>query len=206
MIIVGIDEVGRGCWAGPLVAGAVLLADNFEAPLHATWRLGDSKALTKRQREAAVLGLQELGVVSGLGWVSAQEVDELGLTQAVSLAMRRALEAIDRAGQSYDQIIIDGSFNFLPELPNARTLIKADSIIPAVGAASIIAKVARDNWMSQAALTYPGYGFEQHVGYGTSQHSQALVLLGPCDLHRRSFKPIQKILAVNTNSDYDTYH
>ncbi len=188
-MIVGIDEVGRGCWAGPLVAGAVLLPDRFELPEDAAWRLGDSKVLTKRQRIAAADGLQALGAPVGLGWVDAREIDDLGLTKAVSLAMQRALDAI--VGP-YDEVIIDGAYNFLPHITLARTVIRADSTVPAVGAASIVAKVARDTWMeTEAARLFPGYGFERHVGYGTLEHRQALERLGPCDLHRHSYKPVK---------------
>ena len=127
----------------------------------------------------------------GIGWVTPKEVDEWGLTLAVKTAMERALAQISMA---YDEIIIDGSLNFLQENSKATALIKADDAVPAVSAASIIAKVARDTYMAKISKEYPGYGFESHVGYGTAVHMQALKTLGVCDLHRRSYKPIQAIL------------
>jgi ribonuclease HII len=125
----------------------------------------------------------------GIGWVSSEEVDALGLTGAVRLAMDRAVAEIPK---TYDEIIIDGNYNFLAHLPKTSTLIKADDKIPAVSAASIIAKVARDNWMAtKAAQQFPLYGFERHVGYGTALHRAAIELHGICDLHRRCFAPIR---------------
>jgi ribonuclease HII len=190
MTVMGIDEVGRGCWAGPLVAGAVILPDNYIHDVKSVWRLTDSKRLSKQQREMAAEGIEEIALASGLGWVSNEEVDAIGLTASVKLAMERAIEA---AGISTYQIIIDGSFNFLPHLPNTEAVVKADSKVPAVSAASILAKVARDNWMVEAAKRFPGYGFERHVGYGTAEHRQALAELGACKLHRMSYRPIQAL-------------
>jgi ribonuclease HII len=183
MIIVGIDEVGRGCWAGPVVAGAVILSKPIAG-------LKDSKKLTKPQREVFAAQITEEALAVGLGWVAAKEVDGLGLTEAVRLAMRRALEEIEA---DYDQIIIDGNYNFLPENPKAQAVIKADDSVPAVSAASIVAKVARDNYMAEVAARYPDYGFTSHVGYGTALHLERLKLHGISDLHRRSFKPIQAL-------------
>jgi ribonuclease HII len=184
MIIVGIDEVGRGCWAGPLVAGAVILGKPIGG-------LKDSKKLSKKQREKLAAEIQIKAIAIGLGWVTPAEVDELGLTLAVGLAMKRALEQVTAA---YDEIIIDGNCNFFPENPKARAVIKADDSVPAVSAASIIAKVARDNYMAEIAAKYPDYGFESHVGYGTALHYERLKLHGISDLHRLSFKPIQALV------------
>ena len=184
MLTVGIDEVGRGCWAGPLVAGAVLLDTPIEG-------LKDSKKLSKRRRETLTEIIQVQSVAFGLGWVTPHEVDQLGLTQAVRLAMERALAAIT---VPYDEVIIDGNLNFLAHLPKTQELIKADDTVPAVSAASIIAKVARDKYMTALSELYPGYGFEQHVGYGTAAHLAGLRLLGVTDQHRQSFKPIKALL------------
>ncbi len=188
MIIVGIDEVGRGCWAGPVVAGAVALSNDFAIPEDANWKLGDSKVLSKKQREAADQGLRQMGVQVGLGWVDAADVDELGITTAVKLAMQRALEQI---AVGYDEVIIDGHLNFLEDMPKTRALIKADATEPAVSAASIVAKVARDNYMAEIVHEYPDYGFEKHVGYGTALHLEKLKLHGVTELHRKSFKPMK---------------
>jgi ribonuclease HII len=186
----GVDEVGRGCLAGPLVAGAVLLGKPIRG-------LKDSKKLTKTQRARFDLLIRKRATAWGLGWVSPEELDAVGLTEAVRRAMLRAVTEIMAAGFSCDEIIIDGNYNFLKgfaDLPPSRCIIKADNTIPAVSAASIIAKVARDNYMGQAAAQYPGYNFESHVGYGTSAHRLALETLGMCDLHRRSFAPIRAML------------
>jgi ribonuclease HII len=184
MLTLGIDEVGRGCWAGPLVAGAVVLAQPLAG-------LKDSKLLSKRQRERLTAEIETTAVTIGLGWVKPAEIDEIGLTAAVGLAMRRALTQISA---EYDDIVIDGNINFLADNPKARAVIKADATVPAVSAASIVAKVARDRYMTEIAQQYPNYGFERHVGYGTALHHAQLKLHGVSDLHRRSFKPIQALL------------
>ena len=185
-MIVGIDEVGRGCWAGPVVAGAVLLKRTIPG-------LKDSKQLTKLARERLDAQIRVEAAGFGIGWAEAGEIDQFGMTGAIRLAMQRALAAIT---QDYNEIVIDGSLNFLKENPKARTLVKADAFIQAVSAASIIAKVARDRFMAEAAATFAGYGFEHHVGYGTAEHAAALAKLGVCELHRRSFKPVRALLAV----------
>ena len=183
-MIIGVDEVGRGCWAGPVVAGAVLLSQEITG-------LKDSKKLTKRQREAFAERIVASKAQIGLGWVSPAEVDSLGLTRAVQLAMERAVLQISAP---YEEVIIDGNLNFLAHLPKTRSLIKADDTVPAVSAASIVAKVARDNYMAGLAKQYPGYGFEAHVGYGTAAHLASLHKLGVSEVHRKSFKPIRALL------------
>jgi ribonuclease HII len=191
-MIVGIDEVGRGCWAGPLVAGAVIFEHDFSISGVPPWKLGDSKTLTKAQRMESDSKIREVALAVGLGWVSPVEIDEFGLTYAVSLAMRRALKQIPI---SYNEIIIDGNYNFLPDNQRAKCIIKADATVPAVSAASIIAKVARDTSMAEAARTFPVYGFDKHVGYGTKLHRQMLESYGICELHRKSFAPIKKLIS-----------
>jgi ribonuclease HII len=181
---VGIDEVGRGCWAGPLVAGAVLLATEVPG-------LKDSKKLSKVRREQLAADIEQSGAAIGIGWVAPDEVDSLGLTRAVQTAMERALQQITVA---YDQVIIDGNINFLANIPSTEALIKADDTVPAVSAASIVAKVARDNYMAELAREYPGYGFERHVGYGTAVHIAALKKLGVSDVHRKSYKPVRALI------------
>jgi ribonuclease HII len=184
MLTIGIDEVGRGCWAGPLVAGAVLLSKPITG-------LKDSKKLSKRQREQLVPDIEAQAIAFGLGWVTPAEVDALGLTDAVRLAMHRALDQITA---DYDEIIIDGNLNFMADNPKASTLIKADDTVPAVSAASILAKVARDNYMTELAVQHPDYGFENHVGYGTAAHIKALKLHGVTAHHRKSYKPVAALL------------
>ncbi|HUB93316.1 MAG TPA: ribonuclease HII [Verrucomicrobiae bacterium] len=188
--LVGIDEVGRGCWAGPLVAGAVALPTNFSIEDHHV-ALRDSKRLSKKQREAAAHWVHVNAIAVGLGWVTPAEVDALGLTEAVRLAMQRALAEMTL---EYDEVIIDGNINYFPENSKARAIIKADNSIPSVSAASIVAKVARDAYMTELGAEYAGYGFASHVGYGTAAHVAALKALGVSDIHRRSYKPVQAFL------------
>ena len=183
MAILGIDEVGRGPWAGPLVVGACVLGD---AQIEG---LTDSKKLTPKKREALAPIIREQAAV-GLGWISAEELDRIGLSQALCKAARAAVKQIK---VPFHEIIIDGTVNFLRDTPLAshvQVLKKADLLVPEVSAASIVAKVARDEYMYQLAKKYPGYGFEKHVGYGTAAHKAALEKLGPCPEHRKSFKPI----------------
>jgi ribonuclease HII len=184
-MIVGIDEVGRGCWAGPVVAGAVLLREPLVG-------LKDSKKLTKLARERLDAAIRVAAVAYGIGWVDAAELDRVGLTEAVRLAMRRAFAAITAP---YERIIIDGNHNYFADVPNSEVLIGGDNLIPAISAASIIAKVARDRYMATMSTKFPGYGFEKHVGYGTAAHRAALQLQGACELHRRSFKPVQAFVS-----------
>jgi ribonuclease HII len=185
MIIVGIDEVGRGCWAGPLVAGAVILKEPIEG-------LKDSKKLSKKRREILAEIIKEQALAVGLGWVWPVSIDRYGISISVKNAMALALHAIEIP---YDEVIIDGNINYLPDVPQARALIKADDLVPAASAASIVAKVARDKYMAEvAAAAYPQYGFERHVGYGTAEHIAALQSHGIVPLHRKSYKPIQKFV------------
>lgn len=183
MIVVGIDEVGRGCWAGPVVAGAVILVGPIAG-------LTDSKKLSKKQRQILATQIYEQAAAIGLGWVDAATVDQKGLTEAVRLAMRRALEQIAIA---YDQIIIDGNYNFLPDVAGTRTIVRADNSIAAVSAASIVAKVARDRYMAESKNAQL-YAFDKHVGYGTALHLERLKLHGASELHRTSVKPVAALL------------
>ncbi len=189
MVSVGIDEVGRGCWAGPLVVGAVIMSRPIDG-------VKDSKLLSRTQRENLATQILAEAKDSGLGWVSPKEVDELGLSAATTLAIQRALLQIQI---DYDEIIIDGNINYLQQDPRARAVIKADNLYPAVSAASIIAKVARDNYMREMAINYPNYAFEQHVGYGTSLHLARLKEFGVSSLHRLSFKPVAALGKANAD-------
>lgn len=180
--VVGIDEVGRGSWAGPVAAAAVVLIKPIDG-------LTDSKLLSKPQRELLANEIKKYSVWA-VSFLPAAYVDTAGLTAAIREAMKRALCQINC---DYNEVIIDGKYNFMPDDNRVKTLIKADLTVPAVSAASILAKVARDNYMAEQAVLYPAYGFEKHVGYGTALHRQALKQYGVCKLHRLSYKPIKTI-------------
>jgi ribonuclease HII len=191
-MILGIDEVGRGPWAGPLVVGAVVLGGVIIDGLT------DSKKLTKKQRERLDIEIREKAAGFGLGWVEASEIDEIGLSAALKLATRRAVEQIT---VPYHEIVIDGTVNFLSETNKGQyvtTMKKADLLVPSVSAASIVAKVARDNFMTLQDDIYPGYGFKKHVGYGTAFHIAAIDKLGVTPLHRLSFAPLHKFASTET--------
>ncbi|HSW85689.1 MAG TPA: ribonuclease HII [Candidatus Saccharimonadales bacterium] len=181
MITVGIDEVGRGSWAGPLVAAAVVLDGSIAG-------LKDSKKLSRIQRQRLSNSVANKASAIGIGWVSSNEIDNLGLTLAVGKAMRRALDQIKL---NIDEIIIDGNYNYLSDNTKSKCLVSADVLIDCVSAASIIAKVARDKYMVEIDKKYPNYGFAKHVGYGTMLHRQQLKIHGLSKLHRLSFKPMQ---------------
>lgn len=185
-MILGIDEVGRGPWAGPLVVGAVVLGG---AEIEG---LADSKKLSKKRRDELAPLIYERAQAVGLGWVDAQELDTIGMSEALRLATRRAVEKIN---VPYHEIIIDGTINLLDGTAKGAyvtTLPKADALIPSVSAASIIAKVARDAFMTEQDLIYPGYGFSAHAGYGVAKHRAAIDTLGVTPLHRLSFAPLKK--------------
>lgn len=187
MAILGIDEVGRGPWAGPLVVGACVLGD---AKIEG---LTDSKKLSAKKREALAGEISEK-CEYGLGWVYADELDKIGLSAALREACREAVKQIQAP---YHEIIIDGTVNFLSDTPlcsYVQVLKKADLLVPEVSAASIIAKVARDRYMAEIAHKYPFYGFEKHVGYGTAAHRAAIEKYGVCPEHRKSFRPIAEII------------
>ncbi|MBR3132077.1 ribonuclease HII [Candidatus Saccharibacteria bacterium] len=199
MSILGIDEVGRGPLAGPLVVGAVILPED-ERPWFSA--LNDSKKLTaKKREELSTLILKESA--TGLGWVSADELDKIGISRALKLATKKAVKAAQGLHVPFSQIIIDGKVNFLSQTPLEKyvsTCIKADSKIREISAASIIAKVARDHYMVELASTYPNYGFEKHVGYGTKAHVEAIYQYGLTPEHRKSFEPCKSLSGFIPNT------
>ena len=204
-MILGIDEVGRGPWAGPLVIGAVILPDNKPS-----WcaDLTDSKKLSAKKRESLSEIILSKAPATALGWVSSMEIDSLGLSASLRLATRRAVDSIRKQKIPFSEIIIDGTQNFLKNTPlesHVTVLKKADFLIREVSAASIIAKVARDSYMTELAKVYPDYGFESHVGYGTSAHQQAIEKNGLTPEHRRSFRPIAKILGPTSDGSADSH-
>jgi ribonuclease HII len=192
-IVCGIDEAGRGPWAGPVVAGAVILdRDRLDPAL--TRGLDDSKKLSAPRRESMFAALKA-GVVAGTvcmatGSASVEEIDQLNILQATFLAMGRACAALGRAP---DHALVDG--NGLPQLPcPATAIIKGDQRSLTIAAASIAAKVTRDAIMAGLDIDHPGYGFARHAGYGTLAHREALERLGVTPHHRKSFAPIHNIL------------
>lgn len=176
----GADEAGRGAWAGPLFVGVVTLGQA------AIPRLSDSKRLSRGYRLAVYNHIRQFAKSIGVGFSTSAEVDALGLTAATRLALKRALTQLD----GFERLIIDGSYNFLSEHPQTIAVVKADGSIPCVMAASVVAKVCRDQYMVRLAKTYPNYGFDRHVGYGTLYHRQALEKFGLTVEHRRSFRPV----------------
>ncbi|WP_299379726.1 ribonuclease HII [uncultured Kiloniella sp.] len=195
-IIVGVDEVGRGPWAGPVVAGAAWL-DRQKVSDDLISKLDDSKKLSVKKREDIndqLYDLHQQGVINlALGEASCEEIDELNILQASMLAMQRAVANLGITPQA---ILVDG--NKIPEFPcPAKAVIKGDSISLSIAAASIIAKVNRDHQMFELSIQYPGYGWEKNQGYGTAQHRAALLDLGVTPAHRRTFRPIRERLELN---------
>lgn len=185
--IAGLDEVGRGPWAGPVVAAAVVLPQRLPASLRSA--LDDSKRVKPLLRVELAASLLELAEVS-LGRAEVEEIDALNILQASHLAMQRALAGLPSPP---DAALVDG--NRLPTLPcPAEALVGGDGLSLSIAAASIVAKVARDREMAELANTHPGYGWERNAGYGTAEHRAGLQQLGPCARHRRSFKPIRLLL------------
>jgi ribonuclease HII len=216
-LVIGVDEAGRGPWAGPVTAAAVVLG-----PLACQALLGqvrDSKALTAKRREALVPIIKAQALAWGVGWSDVDEIDGLGILKATFVAMRRAVHTLfaslpsassdgalnqDSAVQMFKgqqvRLIVDGSLHPARYLGEdqwpwpTETMVKADARQIEVAAASVLAKTARDAHMVALAKTYPGFGFELHAGYGTKQHQQALQQLGPVAVHRKSFRPIRELL------------
>ncbi len=189
--IAGVDEVGRGPWAGPVVAAAVILPSAPETLASLLGKVDDSKRLTPRQREQLFDAIQRVALAVGVGRVEASEIDGVGIAAATRQAMMQALGALalnDPTAQP-DFVLLD--FLTLPEvsLPQ-RGVPHGDALSLSIAAASIIAKVTRDRWMVEQEATYPGYGFARHKGYGTADHRAALARLGPCAQHRLSFAPV----------------
>jgi ribonuclease HII len=183
--VAGIDEAGRGPWAGPVVAAAVILPRSFSDPF-----LNDSKQVTPRRREAVAARLKaHAGVVWAVGIASAGEIDTLGLLPATYRAMR---QAVDGLGRRPDFALVDGREK--PDLGIPfRSIIRGDSLSPSIAAASIVAKEHRDALMREFDAQYPDYHFAAHKGYGTSEHILLLKRHGPCPIHRRSFAPVRSL-------------
>ena len=177
-IICGVDEAGRGPLAGPVVAAAVILPPHAEIP-----GLNDSKKLSDKRRRELFPVIKETAVDWGIGFATETEIDEINILQATYLAMERALSHLEIRPEL---ALIDGNRAKDFGLP-VRTVVKGDSLSASIAAASVLAKVTRDDLMLELAETYPGYGFEIHKGYGTKAHYEALTQLGACPIHRKTF-------------------
>lgn len=183
--LAGVDEAGRGPLAGPVLAAAVILD-----PARPIAGLADSKALSAARRERLATEIRAKALAWALGEAGEAEIDEINILQASLLAMRRAVQALAVAP---GHVVVDGLH--CPRLDcSVEALVKADGLVPAVSAASILAKVARDRRMIELDACYPGYGFAVHKGYPTKAHCEALARLGPCPAHRRSFAPVRSCL------------
>jgi ribonuclease HII len=186
-VICGIDEAGRGPLAGPVCAAAVILPKDFPVEI-----LGDSKKLSEKQRNYAMQAVYQRGIAWGIGWASAAEIDCLNILKASLLAMKRAFEFIQSAcasplGAQNIEAVVDGLY--VPDIAvPCRALVKADSLVPSVMAASILAKTARDRMMLRYSWLYPEYHYEKHKGYPTREHREILLKLGPSPIQRMSFR------------------
>lgn len=185
--VAGIDEAGRGCWAGPVTAGAVILPAALDG-IERMKGVRDSKQLSATQREALLPVVKQTAICWSVGWASNVEIDAFGIVPATRLAMRRAIASLSPFPQA---LLIDAVRLPEVELPQ-QSMNYGDSLCLSIAAASICAKVYRDRWMVQAEKRFPGYGFLQHKGYGTRQHRQALDDFGPCAIHRFSFRPLEE--------------
>lgn len=182
----GVDEVGRGPLAGPVLAAAVILA-----PGHGIEGLADSKKLGSAVRAALAAQIRARAAAWALGTASVEEIDHFNIGRATLLAMQRAVSALHVAP---DYVLVDGNVSPALACP-VVSIIQGDASVASISAASIIAKVERDRIMTEFDQVYPGYGFAQHKGYGTAQHLAALRMLGACAIHRRSFAPVRESLS-----------
>ncbi|MCC6189452.1 MAG: ribonuclease HII [Anaerolineales bacterium] len=188
--VAGLDEVGRGAWAGPVVAAAVILPPDQPGLSAALRGVTDSKQLTARQRERLAEVIGQVALAIGVGGAGAGEVDRDGLIGATRAAMQRAIGMLALAPEA---LLID-ALDLTPVAPlPQQAVIFGESVSLSIAAASIIAKVSRDRWMAGLDARYPGYGFGRHKGYGTRGHSAALAQLGVSDVHRRSYAPIARL-------------
>jgi ribonuclease HII len=181
LVLAGVDEAGRGCWAGPVVAAAVVLPAGWCPP-----ELDDSKKLTARRREALSTVIRDGAVGWGACAVSAAEIDRVNILQATLRAMSRSLH---RLGRTPDLVLVDG--RQVPDVPwPAEAVVRGDATSACIAAASILAKVFRDRIMTAWDRHHPGYGFADHKGYGAARHREALARWGPCALHRLTYRPV----------------
>lgn len=188
-LVAGLDEAGRGAWAGPVVAAAVILPMCEEIP-EALAEVNDSKLLSPAQRERLFPIIIRHAICYGIGAMPAQEIDRIGIVPATRAAMLAAVKSLCPQPHA---LLIDSLK--LPECDYPQqVIVRGDRLSLSIAAASILAKVTRDRWMQQAEAAFAGYGFAQHKGYGTREHIHALSTLGPCELHRCSYAPVAQIV------------
>ena len=184
-LLCGVDEAGRGPLAGAVFAAAVVLD-----PARAIRGLADSKVLAEAVREKLAERIKSRSIAWAIASASVEEIDSINILRASLLAMRRAVEAL---GMEPEEVCVDGLYT--PDIAfKCRAIVRGDSLVRAISAASILAKTARDAEMALLDARYPGYGFASHKGYSTPQHLAALKMLGPCEIHRRSFEPVHVLL------------
>lgn len=195
----GVDEVGRGCLAGPVVAGAVILSESWNLPLKdliakfpEVEGITDSKKINEKTRDQLAPWIRANVKAFGIGHASVAEIDSINIYHASHLAMARAATELG----AYDHVLVDG--NAIPKQfkGSASAIIKGDLRCLSIACASIVAKVYRDQWMRELAHLHPGFGFEVHKGYGTPKHQAALRTLGATEIHRRSFAPVKEVLGL----------
>ena len=185
LLVAGVDEAGRGPLAGPVVAAAVILDD-----LQPIKGLADSKKLTALRREKLFDEIRAKALCCSIAQASVEEIEHLNILHATMLAMRRAVEGLRLKPKL---VLVDG--NRLPVLNvRAEAIVQGDALVPAISAASILAKVTRDRWCTEYDLQFPQYGFSKHKGYGTAEHLAALQLHGACPQHRKTFRPVAEVL------------
>lgn len=182
-IICGVDEAGRGCLCGPVYAAAIILPDGYNSPY-----LNDSKKLSPKRREQMFEELTSVAVSYSVAFATIEEIEQINILNAAMLAMKRAVDGLDTPP---DIALIDGNISRGFEC-KTRTVVKGDSISPSIAAASILAKVSRDRYITEISEKYPQYAFEKHKGYATRVHTDAIRKYGPCELHRPSF--LKKII------------
>lgn len=192
----GVDEVGRGCIAGPVVAACVMLDYSKLQRLDdkTKSKIRDSKTLSSRQRAALLQLIDDISICKGVGVASEREIESHGILPATFLAMNRAIGALKP--RQPDILLVDGNQRIANQGIRQVTVVKGDSLCFAIAAASIVAKEYRDNFMQAQAESHPHWGFDRHVGYGTSEHVAAIQAYGICELHRKNFAPIRDLISA----------
>lgn len=193
MHVAGLDEAGRGAWAGPVSAGAVILPPDPDLTT-VLEGVRDSKQMTPAERARRAVIIKETALCWGVGMASSEEIDRLGIIRATRLAMQRALEKLPVEPET---LLVDALRLPAVELPQTA-IIHGDSLSLSIAAASVLAKTARDELMVAMEAIHPDYGFARHKGYGTVLHRSALARLGPCPIHRKTFAPIKALLEGET--------